>query len=89
MAHHEREWTVNEPDKPNVIAVYIIIVISLVGLAGTMFGLAEYKGHIDKKRANEISESIKFRGVEVQKKKNEPAMKVINQIVNEKAAPQK
>jgi hypothetical protein len=89
MAHQEREWTVNEPDEPNVMAVYIIIVISLVGLAGIMYGLAEYKGHIDKKRAQEISENIKFRGVDTQEKKNASAMKVINQIINEKAAPQK
>ena len=89
MAHQEREWTVNEPDEPNVMAVYIIIVLSLLGLAVTMYGLAEYKGHIDKKRAIEISDSIKFRGIEQQKKKNDPVMKVIDQIINEKAAPQK
>ena len=89
MAHQEGEWTVNEPDNPNVIAVYIIIVFSLVGLAITMFGLAEYKGHIDSKRAAEISESIKFRGAEQQRMKNEPTMKVINQIINDKAAPKK
>ena len=65
MAHHEREWTVNEPDEPNIVAVYVIIVLSLVGLAVTMWGLAEYKSHIDKKRI----ERIESKGVEVQQKK--------------------
>ena len=86
MAHQEREWTVNEPDEPNITAVYVIIVLSLVGLAITMWGLAEYKGHIDKKR----QERIQSVGIEESRKKIEekdaPGMKVIEQIIEEKSA---
>ncbi len=82
---HEREWTVNEPDEPNTVAVYIIIVISLVGLVVTMWGLAEYQGHIDKKRQDRI-EHIRS---EVAKKKaaaHASDMKVVEEVIKEKTS---
>ena len=85
MAHKEREWTVNEPDEPNIVAVYVIIVLSLVGLAVTMWGLAEYKSHIDKKRLDRIESA----GIEAQQKKmqesNSAGMKAVEEILKEKS----
>ena len=85
MAHKEREWTVNEPDEPNIVAVYVIIVLSLVGLAVTMWGLAEYKSHIDKKRL----ERIESAGFEVQQKKMQEkdatGMKAVEDVLKEKS----
>ena len=86
MAYHERELTVSEPDEPNVMAVYIIIVLSLLGLAVTMYGLAEYKGHLDSKRKARI-ESLAFEAA--QEKKNAAGMKVIDQIINAKPTAEK
>ena len=44
----------NEPDEPNVGAIYVIIVICIVTVVATIWGLAEYKGHLDKKLHNEM-----------------------------------
>ena len=36
----------NEPDEPNVMAIYVIIVVCILTVVGTIWGLAEYKGHL-------------------------------------------
>jgi hypothetical protein len=82
---HEREWTVNEPDEPNTVAVYIIIVLSLVGLVVSMWGLSEYQGHMDKKRQTRI-ENIRS---EVAKKKSAAHavdMKAVEEVLKEKTS---
>ena len=48
----------NEPDNPNVVAVYIIIVISLLTVLVSIWSLAEYKGHLDKKLQDSIQQSV-------------------------------
>ena len=45
-----KEIKLSEPDNPNTTAIYIIIVLCLVGLAVTFWGLAEYKGYLENKR---------------------------------------
>ena len=86
MAHHEREWTVNEPDEPNIVAVYVIIVLSLVGLAVTMWGLAEYKSHIDKKRLDRVESKINSAAAEKLNKNDAAGLKAIEEVMKEKAA---
>ena len=49
----------NEPDEPNVAAIYVIIVVCILTVVGTIWGLAEYKGHLDKKLRNEV-ERVSF-----------------------------
>ena len=85
MAHQEREWTVNEPDEPNIVAVYVIIVLSLVGLAVTMWGLAEYKTHIDSKRQNRVESIMNNSASEKIKANDEAGLKAIEEIMKKKA----
>ena len=82
---HEREWTVNEPDEPNTVAVYIIIVISLVGLVVSMWGLAEYKGHLDEKRQVRV-ENIKSEIAKKQAAVNDVDMKAVEEVLKEKTS---
>ncbi|MCH2206583.1 MAG: hypothetical protein MK132_12015 [Lentisphaerales bacterium] len=44
----------NEPDEPNVGAIYVIIVVCILTVVGTIWGLAEYKGHLDKKLRDQV-----------------------------------
>jgi Flp pilus assembly protein TadB len=47
----------NEPDVPNTVAIYIIIVICLLTVVGTIWGLSEYQKHTDKKRLDAIEQA--------------------------------
>jgi predicted Holliday junction resolvase-like endonuclease len=47
----------NEPDQPNTVAIYIIIVICLLTVVATIWGLSEYQKHTDKKRQDAIEQS--------------------------------
>ena len=53
----------NEPDEPNVMAIYVIIVVCILTVVATIWGLAEYKGHLDQKLRDEV-ESVRFKDKE-------------------------
>lgn len=73
---------VNEEDAPNTIAIYVIIIISLVSLIVIFYGLSEYKGWITEKRQDEIN-ARPFKVREDRAEKAAPNLKIINKVIDE------
>jgi len=73
---------VNEEDAPNTIAIYVIIIISLLTLIVTFYGLSEYRAWITMKRETEINQ-MPFKVREAREQAVAPNLKIINQKLNE------
>ena len=72
----------NEPDEPNVGAIYVIIVICILTVIGSIWGLAEYKGHLDKKLQDSINQAA-FEQKEQTLKNEAPSKAIIEQKLKE------
>ncbi|MCM8542164.1 MAG: hypothetical protein NE328_17980 [Lentisphaeraceae bacterium] len=83
MSHPTSELKIGEPDNPNTVAIYIIIVSCLAGLAVTFWGLAEYRGYLQEKRINKI-QTMQFEQREALNKAEKPLTDIINKAVESK-----
>jgi len=83
MSHPTNELKIGEPDNPNTVAIYIIIVICLSSLAVTFWGLAEYKGYLENKRLKKI-QTMQFEQKEAIKKETMPMTEIIDKSIESK-----
>lgn len=83
MSHPTSELKIGEPDNPNTTAIYIIIILCLVGLAATFWGLAEYKGYLENKRLKKI-QTMQFEQRETLDKNNKPLTEIIDKAIESK-----
>jgi|SaaInlStandDraft_1057018.scaffolds.fasta_scaffold476852_1 hypothetical protein len=72
----------NEPDEPAVGAIYIIIIICISTVIGTIWGLSEYKGHLDKKLHDSINQAV-FEQKQQNTEKEAANLAIVNQKVKE------
>ena len=73
---------VNEVDAPNTIAIYIIIIISLVSLIAIFFGLSEYRNWITERRNAEIN-ALPFYQLEAMEQDHAPLLQIIDKKIDE------